>query len=446
MEPTVQSTIQQQPVEGNKTLRFMTLLVIGVVGLIGAFFVVRNTFNLQNRAATQPPALSCIDNSTGSGYCEIKDIPEGVDLNDLYLTVVQTCTEKEASSTTIVYRQKVQSRGDKYSTRFDVLPGCTYKCQIEIGESGSKVCPGGDEKSLACLPTPTPKCEEECLDGSFKCTEQKDFTKPGLSASCPALNVQLINYLDPKQNSCPNSRPGEQLDCENDKVVVETNEPGKKRELTKEECLELKKSPPDGFLMRLHTAYLEGCRTYNIIAYHKDGSKLKVCENCQLKLGCPASCAPPVELDKDQLIDITINSKKDKLPKGFSPVKCGIIPNTDINCDVDINQNACGKTMTFIPRADGTLYLDDHYNDKPKVVIPAKKNVPIQFTYDNAGHYDVVLSCGDPENNKIDQVCAKRVTVACGAGGGGTGTPTPPTPTLTPTPGLCPILKLEGVC
>lgn len=445
MEPTLQSTIQQHPVSGNQTVKFVAILLIGFVGLIGAFLVMNNTFNNINRAST---TSVCRDSQTGTATCIVNgdmNAP-GIDPARTFVETIETC----GTNTRAIMQSLIDYKKDPGQNKFDTKAGCTYSCKLIVGANpvDGTVCQETTPDSLACGgPTITPPCPD-CVDGKFMCEGPKDIPlKAGKDSSCPALAVHNIKYTPfTGQNACSNQTPTN-LDCNTDEVfIVSTQQPKDKRKLTKSECLEL--SNGKGFDTRLHTALNNGCREYEIQVFRNGVRFDELCQDCKLKSGCPVACEAPVELAKTDLVDVSINSKFDKLPDTV-PIKCGIIPNSNppINCDVTINQNSCGKQVTFIPHADGTLYIDDHYNDTPKINIKAVKNVAIPFSYDNAGHYDVVLSCGDPENGKIDQACAKRITIACLGGDNPPPPPPPPGGSPTPTqPISCPKVPIEGVC
>lgn len=452
MEPTIQSTIQQQPTGGNQTAKFITILIVGFVGLVGAVLVANNTFTSSNRAETSK--LVCRDDKTGAGQCivdGISSITDPVVFAKTFVVATEVCP-LPAGNRTIIHSLK-DYVNPAISKQFDIKNGCEYKCEIKFGDNAvdGTVCMGTELQKLACEgPTITPPCPD-CVDGTIACEGPKASPlKAGKVASCPALAVHNVKYTDFSGNACSNQTPSK-LDCATDEVWIEsTQDPAERRKLTKTEC-DLFKSG-SGYDIRLHTALGETCREYEVQIYRNGVRFDELCEDCKLKSGCPVACEAPVELTKADLVDISyVNTNKPEIKlSGTETVKCGIVPNSnpEINCELDINQNSCGKQVVFTPRANGTIYLDDQYNNVPRIVIDAVKDVSIPFTYENAGHYDVVFSCGDPNKNDIKQVCAKRITVACGGGGGGGDNPTPaPSHTPTPTqPISCPEVPLEGVC
>ena len=457
MEPTIQSTIQQQPVTPNNTLRFMAMLLIGVVGLVGAFFLVRNTFNLQNRAATQPPAPVCSEPNKGSGYCQITNIPDGTDLSNLYLKAIEMCPG-DLSDKPPIYREKILSKDDLYSTGFAIRPECTYKCQIEAGESNSKFCSGSPENTISCGsgPTVTPAC---------MCSANKDKLCPNAQQKAK-YPIEWEPIYEGK-NAC--------FQCE--KIIVKDDSGTYREEFA---C-------DGGRKARLHQAKGEGCREYTVDVEGKLNGQSATggadC-NCKEKLCCPV-CAPPIEVPYNEYF--VPPGKKDDMQGKKNPVDgngetvvksgCGdykTSTNKTITCDFTPPQ-AClkaGSTLkpvlppvNKLPKVIKVCFDDindgspngNELNGKCQTFNMPQDYDKVEHLYRDSGKYDIAMWC--PLNDEhIDDgtwkdyagevaVCVKRVTFSCRGGGGGTPPPPPPTATPTPeTPGKCPQLQLDGVC
>lgn len=439
----------------NQTQSAHPYLIVGlIIALIIGFFAVFQAIRLQNRASETIDSGGSCRESLATCTQDLTNIDPNLLPN---ITLEVTGGGSTQKGGVIIGNEMkfsfVSKVGVTYACKLIKIDGTEFdeKCPLPIG-SGAPLCGAPTPTISAPTPTtsPTPVKCEDCIDGEFVCREgattqeQKDLYSitAGAGSSCPALRLDLINYKDAGAGTCPQITPAPTtLDCDKHLVYIESV-PGFNRLLTKDECLEVKKQSPEGFLMRLHTGLAgSGCRNYEIKAYEKlvtkdqngneivdAGNPLRICDKCDLQVGCPSGCwadlpqsGGTTKLDETKLIDIPGIQKNDR--------EC---PANDF-CNLTISGGACnsaGTETTFGIQAKGSarLYLDDQFGGKEWVDVTGKTVYNHNFKY--SGYYDVVLECKNEGNTSPQNFyCAQRVTKMCG--GGSTPTPPPACPALT---------------
>lgn len=459
-------------VSQNKTQLF---LIVGlVVALLIGFIAVFQAVRLQNRAAevVTPEGGSCkVDSATCTHDLADLDPVKDKDLLD-DIKASGKLIVRALNDPKIISESSYDPTTNSFVSRFTPTKGVQYVCTLEKPAGGKfELCANGQPGSVSCGPTPiistpsptptstitpTPQDCVDCVDGKFLCAETlTDKKVPGQNdangVSCPSLSYWNINYETPK-NTCPLLTPPpvlNGLDCDKHVVKVVPFGGGNSRTLSPKECLELKKTGPQGFVLRLHSGNKAGCINYDIKAYDENGDEMtRICENCTMLSGCPVSCAEYTKGTGEQLP----NSEAIDLPP---------ITNTDLNvsnecippfqnpdtnkvtaCDFKLQGNACRpfndpNDIDFDVNVEGYtsagMYFDDQYGTPPNEVnnIPQTGRQTISHKYINSGHFNVVLYC---DGGGQRHVCVKRVSLMCGGGG------TPPV--STPTPPSCPALTV----
>lgn len=457
MEPTVQSAIQQD-INNKPTIKFISLMIIGIVGLISAYFVINSTIKKTNKAAEIKPtdSIACQSEAKATGYCEISEaLPNGYE--DAVLVVIEKCKGKADKD---LYRELISTQAGNKSGVFDVNPDpdCSYTCRIELGDDANKlICPNPSTESITC-------------EGVCKC--EADTTK-----LCP-LEEQKSQYpiewepIFEGKNAC--------FQCE--KIIVQDSTGEYKEEYFK--C-------DGGRKARLHQAQGEGCREYKVIVKGTINGKTDQeggvgCE-CETKLCCPV-CAPPEEIKYESYFvpspppNAPFNKKN---PNNWDSIYSGCqewetkpetIPPSFITCNfyppTSCKKNGESLGASLPPAKDLPVYIkicrDDINEGNPKdselnghcsdpFYIPEDYQQAVDYlnkVYKDAGKYDIALWCPLFKDVNLDSppntaVCIKRVTVACKGGGGPPGGGPPgggPSNTPTPTQNKCPIVNINGIC
>lgn len=395
-------------------------IMIGIVIFVVLLFVLGIVFMLNKRQLTSGRAGTTLPNGNqfelscplGDSFvtCSWKKEPN-VDYEASILVGGTTLCSDTTKNKVIIkeengfYHLTCQSQGEG-----------NYKCEVVAIDPEDQACKITDKKEVVCQssPSPTPNCTD-CIDGDFIC--KLKMAELGSMDECSNLSFHDVLYTPIKPELCPSmTPPPQELDCSKHDVYL-VDENGNKKEV---DCEQVKKDP--GYEVRLHNANEEVCMNYEIKVYKKGTNEIdsdfKVCEDCDLKSGCPILCKEPQELTKDQLKDIP------NLPKNGN--EC--IPNVcELRVDIDNNSCSIPSTMTFsminsYPNGTNDLYLDDEFGN-PALGWIYDAGSRFEHTYINGGHYDVVLACNQ---GTITYLCAKRITLACDSGGGGgTGTPSP---------------------
>lgn len=436
--------------EKGKKIAIIGVVVFILVGVVLTGRLIRERADIRNRAAGPPICSlesSCsVDPQYAGGNFVIK-VYEGT-------TVVAAGNAGETSVT------------------FTANPLGTYRCEIEDPNNSS--CKEVSQEVVApiCLnpsgtptpsptetgtPTPTPtgtltptptddpgsQIGGVCQD----CTQIK-IEASYLSPTPFEMNVQNELYIgrlfiDPSLCTSPFScasverfyiaaASGPACPNPNDNSSIMTFDPPSRGELDPDQSqaptaceLAMDNYPnedpaitPPGAPFRLHQARGADCRYYQPRLEFKLTPTVVpegICTDC-FTVCCPQRCLQPQIINVPE--DFTDDCYGD--PSAPTPTPGGPTPVPNTECYFDLTEpNACPnlnelayfQTRMGPVHSTGDIEFDDDFRQSSFSVNPNVDNPT--FTYQDAGVYDVVLSCGAGDTARS---CKKRMYVTCNAG------------------------------
>lgn len=404
----------------------VTVLVVLMIGIVLGLIASRSSVVLQNQAQTVPqPTLA-----TGEA-CRFEQAICSVDPNDL-----------PANSR---FRLRILAGGTPVITGLinqptlavaQVQENTQYKCEIEV---------------LNVEGTPYP--EQQCIktiDATYSCSNCscKDWGTMVFKPEQKRVGDPAKYFKAEWRGATPPPQcPDDSQNCNEVRVFAENpNEPKYDNYISKYSCTQ---NPVP--TIRLHQALGTGTRKYKAVPFNKAGDPLQACVVEQ-----PFSCA---DIGGCSLKEINFKATYvERMDTGKE--RTVIVKGSDCTkqCNFSLNQNGNEIEENATTCVQLNNPLDISYQSAvsgPKITYDddrigniwtrlANKLGKTQYTYQDAGIYEIKLNC-DPNAGNVSSefYCVKRLVIGC-EGGGGSITPSA-SPSPSPTPASCPIPKITMV-